>query len=99
MDDDARPVRPLGRAVRKRRIERGWSPRALIDAIEAAHRRSTGIARTITPNVLAGIEERDEVVPYDTLCLVASGFDCDPVDLLAEDPPRKRPPAVSDPLG
>jgi hypothetical protein len=85
LDEDARRVRPKGLAVRGRRHRRGWSPRALIEAIEAASRVATGIPETITPNLLEGIEDRDEIIPYRTLCLVAAGFDCDPVDLLGED--------------
>ncbi len=83
-DDDARPVRPNGLAVRRLRHERGWSPRALIVAIRAASESATGVPRTITPILLAGIEDRDETIPYDTLCLVADGFDCDPIDLLSD---------------
>lgn len=80
-DYDARPVRPDGLAVRRIRHERGWGPRDLIDAIALASRRASGVARTITPNLLLGIEEHDEEVPYETLCLVAGGLDCDPIDI------------------
>ncbi len=83
MDDDLRRVRPNGQSVRRLRHAQGWSPRDLIQAIAEAQRTATGIAETIKPNLLSGIEERSEVIPYVTLCLVASGFDCDPVDLLA----------------
>ena len=74
-DDEARPVQPDGRAVRRRRHERGWSPEGLIGSIAQASRKATGIPDTITPHQLAGIEERDEIVSYTTLCLVASGLD------------------------
>jgi hypothetical protein len=54
----------------------------LIDAIGEASYRASGQRETITPHLLAGIEERNEAVPYDTLCLVAAGLGCDPVDIL-----------------
>lgn len=94
-DDDARQVRPNGVAVRGLRHERGWSPRALIRAIENASETATGIPRTISPTLLAGIEDKDELIPYGTLCLVADGFDCDPIDLLSAHPPE--PPKSGDP--
>lgn len=75
-------VLPDGRAVRRLRHERGWSPRQLVTAIGDASLRSTGLRDTITPNLLAGIEDRGERIAYDTLCLIAAGFGCDPVDLL-----------------
>jgi hypothetical protein len=76
-------VVPVGLVVRRLRHERGWPPRALIDAIGEASFRSTGLRETISPNLLAGIEERNERIPYGTLCLLAAGLDCDPIDLLA----------------
>jgi hypothetical protein len=82
--DDGEPVTPRGGVIRKLRHERGWSPRALIDAVAEASRAATGLARSLTPNELAAIEDHDEPVSYDTLCLLADGFDCDPVDLLGE---------------
>jgi hypothetical protein len=33
--------------------------------------------------VLQHVEERNERVPYATLCLIALGLDCNPVELLA----------------
>lgn len=83
--DDERTVRPNGLAVRRLRHDRGWSPRALIGAIERASEAATGIPRRITPNQLAGIEDRNEPITYALLCLVADGFDCDPIDLLGDD--------------
>lgn len=79
----ASPVTPAGLVVRRLRHERGWPPRELIDAIGEANFRSSGLRETITPNLLAGIEERNEPVPYETLCLLAAGLDCDPIDILA----------------
>ena len=85
MYDDDTEVRPDGLTVRRMRHERAWSPRKLIDAIGERRRESTGVATSISPNLLAGIEERDETVPYSTLCLVAGAFDCDPIDLVRDE--------------
>jgi DNA-binding Xre family transcriptional regulator len=74
-------VRPNGLSVRRMRHERGWAPRDLIDAIGIASERASGIRETITPNLLIGIEEHDEPIPYATLCLVADGLDCDPAEI------------------
>jgi transcriptional regulator with XRE-family HTH domain len=87
-DYDQRLVRPDGLAVRRRRHDRSWSRRELIDAVGSACLQSTGLRETVTPNQLSGIEEHDEVVPYRVLCLLAGGLDCDPVDLLLENEPR-----------
>jgi hypothetical protein len=81
---DERPTRPNGLEVRRRRHEQQRSLRELIDAIANASLRSSGIPETITPNLLSGIEEKNEVVPYKTLYLLAGGLDCDPVDLVLE---------------
>ena len=75
-------VRPAGLVVRRLRHEQGWGPRALIDAITEASFQSTGMRATISPNQLRAIEEHNEPVPYETLCLVAAGLGCDPVDIL-----------------
>jgi hypothetical protein len=64
------------------RHELGWPARDLISAIAEASIRASGLRETITPEQLAGIEERNEPIAYDTLCLVAAGLDCDPVDIL-----------------
>jgi hypothetical protein len=82
-DWNARSVTPAGIVVRRLRHERGWPPRELILAIGEASLRADGVRETITPMLLAGIEERNERVPYQTLCLLAGGLDCDPIDLLA----------------
>lgn len=83
--NDGDPVRPNGGAIRLRRHERGWSPRALIEAVYAAREASTGIGESISPKELAAIEERNERIPYEMLCMLADGFDCDPIDLVAVD--------------
>ena len=85
IDDDETLVRPDGLSVRRRRHEQSLSPRDLVEAIAVAQERATGLRDTITPSLLAGIEERAERVPWATLRLVASGLDCDPVDILAPD--------------
>ena len=82
MYDDDHAVKPDGLTVRRLRHERGWSPRALIDEIGRVRFATTGLRETISPNLLRGIEERNEAVPYSTLCLVSDAFDCDPIDLV-----------------
>lgn len=83
-DDDA-AVTPDGTAIRGRRRARGWSRRDLVDAIARASRRASGRPDTISPNLLGGIEEACERVSYATLCQVAAGLECDPLDLVRED--------------
>ena len=77
-------VRPDGLAVRRRRHDKGWSPREMVNAIESASFTSSGLRRTLTPNLLKAIEEQGESISYDQLLLLADGLDCDPVDLIAE---------------
>ena len=57
--------------------------RELVGAIARASRAATGVEETIPPSLLAGIEESNEPVPYDVLCLIAAGLDCNPIELLA----------------
>lgn len=59
----------------------GWSRRELCQAIQAARIRETGVPESLTPHLLVGIEERNEIIPYATLCLVAAGLDCNPVEI------------------
>ena len=80
--DETAAVQPDGLSVRRLRHKRGWSARDLVNAIASACERATGIRQTITPNLLRAIEEHSEPIPYGTLCLVADGLGCDPVDLL-----------------
>jgi len=82
-DDDSEMVRPDGLSVRRRRHDHGWSPRELVHAIAEASFVATGVRESITPNLLTGIEEREERISYSILCIVAGGLDCDPVDILA----------------
>jgi len=58
----------------------------LIEAVKAAQVTSTGRFAKIAPDLLAGIEERNERIPYDTVCLIASAFDCEPVELVLDEP-------------
>ena len=80
--DDQEDVRPDGLAVRRRRHEHGWSARDLVEAIADACERATGTRKTITPNLLKSVEEHGEVIPYGTLCLIADGLGCDPIDII-----------------
>ena len=84
--EDDSPVLPDGNAIRRLRHERGWPPRRLIEAVKAAQEAATGRLTKIAPDLLAGIEERNERVPYDTVCLIASAFDCEPVELVLDEP-------------
>ena len=86
-DDDARLVRPDGLAIRGLRHARGWSPRDLATAITAAHLTATGLPVRVAPRVLSAIEERNALVSYETLCTIAAGLDCNPVEIVLEDPP------------
>ena len=56
----------------------------MIDEIQRVRFGATGLSETITPNLLSGIEERNEPIPYSTLCLVSDAFDCDPIDLVRQ---------------
>jgi len=90
-DEEGRSVQPDGLTVRRLRHERAWGPRDLIAAISRASELAHGIPQTISPNLLAGIEDRNEHVPYATLRLLANGLDCDVSELLQEGkPPRRR---------
>jgi len=92
MNEDLRPVRPDGLAIRGLRHERGWSPRDLAAAITMAECRATGRPATIAPRVLLAVEERNAAVSYATLCLIAAGLDCNPIEILLEDPPEPASP-------
>lgn len=82
--DMERRVRLDGLAVRRRRHDQGWSPRDLVFAIEEASFVASGLRRTLTPNQIQAIEEREEIVSYAELLLLADGLSCDPSDLIAE---------------
>ncbi len=97
IDDDDTLVTPDGLTVRRRRHERSLSPRDLVEAIADAQERETGLRDTIKPSLLAGIEERRERIPWSTLRLVASGLDCDPIDLLGPEPDPDANPEIDTP--
>lgn len=82
--DLARRVRLDGLAVRRFRHDHGWSPRDLVAAIADASFAASGMRRTLTPNQIQAIEEREEQITYDELLLLADGLACDPSDLIAE---------------
>jgi transcriptional regulator with XRE-family HTH domain len=84
-DDDAVVV-PDGGRVRLLRHRRGWSRRALARAIAAASERESGLRTTLTLNQIEWIEEQNEAVPFTTLRLLASGLDCEPVELVRVSP-------------
>lgn len=86
-DDDSRLVRPDGVAIRGLRHARGWSPRDLASAITEAHLVATGLPVRVPPRVLTAIEERNALVSFDTLRTIAAGLDCNPVEIVLEDPP------------
>jgi hypothetical protein len=73
-----------GLSVRRRRHARGWSPRDLVAAIEAASLTSSGLRRSLSPNQIEAVEERSERIPYALVLLLADGLGCDPIDLIAE---------------
>jgi transcriptional regulator with XRE-family HTH domain len=80
-DDDAL-VTPDGGRVRLLRHRRGWSRRALVNAIARASERESGRPATLSLNQLEWIEEANEPVPFATVRLLASGLDCEPVELV-----------------
>ena len=83
LDDDSGVV-PDGTAIRRLRRRRGWSRRAFIEAIADASQRESGLRETISPNLLEGVEEANERIPFATLRRIAAGLDVNPVELLAD---------------
>jgi len=75
-------VVPDGGRVRLLRHRRGWSRRALVHAVAKASERESGLPTTVTLNQLGWIEETNEPVPFATVRLLASGLDCEPVELV-----------------
>ncbi len=84
--DEDEAVRPDGLSIRRRRHDHGWSAREFVDEIASACERATGTRKTITPNLLSGIEEHNERISHAILCLIADGLGCDPVDILPTEP-------------
>lgn len=81
-DDDA-VVRPDGLTIRRLRRQLGWSRGELAAAIERRSREATGRGESVSRNVLQGVEETNERVPYATLCLISLALDCNPIEILA----------------
>lgn len=84
--DDDQTITPDGTAIRRMRRRRGLSRRAFVRVVADAAFRESGLRETISINLLEGIEEANEPVPYAVLCRVASGLDADPVILVHLDP-------------
>jgi hypothetical protein len=80
--DDDSVVVPDGGRVRLLRHRRGWSRRALVNAVAKASERESGLPTTVTLNQLEWIEETNEPIPFATVRLLASGLDCEPVELV-----------------
>ena len=80
--DDDSVVVPDGGRVRLLRHRRGWSRRALVKAVARASERESGLPTTVSLNQLEWIEETNEPVPFATVRLLASGLDCEPVELV-----------------
>ncbi len=91
-DDDAL-VRPDGLSVRRRRRALGLSRADLAARIETRSREATGVAESVSRNLLQGIEESNEPVAYRVLGLISLGLGCNPVELLLDESAASRPPA------
>ena len=76
-------MRPDGLTIRRLRRGLGLSRAGLSAHIERRSFEATGRAETVSRNLLQHVEERGERIPYATLCLIALGLDCNPVELLA----------------
>jgi transcriptional regulator with XRE-family HTH domain len=83
--DDDSVVVPDGGRVRLLRHRRGWSRRALVNAVALASERESGLPTTLSLNQLGWIEEANEPVVFATMRLLASGLDCEPVELVRLD--------------
>ncbi len=86
-DDERERVLPDGMTIRRRRRQRGWSRRDLVEAIARASEAASGLPDTISPSLLQAIEEENEAVAYRVVCLISSGLDCNPVELLLPERP------------
>jgi hypothetical protein len=83
LDDDS-PIVPDGLTIRRRRRRQGWSRRTFVARIRAHTEAVTGLPETIPRSLLQGVEDENEQIPYGTLCLIASGLDCNPVEILLD---------------
>jgi hypothetical protein len=88
--DDATPVRPDGLTIRRLRRELGLSRAGLSERIARRSREATGRTESVSRNVLQHVEEAGERVSYATLCLIALGLDCNPMEILAAEAPGWR---------
>ena len=84
--DDDQEVTPDGTAIRRMRRRQGWSRRAFVRIVADVSFRESGLRETVSINLLEGMEEANEPVPYAVLCRVAAGLDADPVTLVSENP-------------
>ena len=53
-----------------------------MNAVARASERASGLPTTLSLNLLGWIEESNEPVPYATICRIAAGLDCEPVELV-----------------
>jgi hypothetical protein len=53
-----------------------------VHAVTRASERESGLPTTLSLNQLEWIEEANEPVPFATVRLIASGLDCEPVELV-----------------
>jgi hypothetical protein len=90
--DDDDPVVPDGLGIRRRRRALGLSRGDLVAAIEARSREASGRAESVSRDLLRGIEEADERVPYGVLGLISLGLGCNPVELLRDEAAEGAPP-------
>lgn len=86
-NEQERMIRPDGLTIRGLRHTRGWSLRDLSAAISEAHESATGLPVRLAPRLLSSVEERNALISYATLCWIGSGLDCNPIEILLEDPP------------
>lgn len=82
--DDDQTVTPDGTAIRRMRRKQGLSRRAFVRVVADVSFRESGLYESVSVNLLEGMEETNEPVPYAVLCRVAAGLDADPVVLVHE---------------
>ncbi len=88
--EDETPIIPDGVSIRRIRRDHGWSRRVMVRRIADATQRESGIRQSISSNLLEGIEEGNEPIPYSVLCMVATGLDLNPIEILL-DPEDEEP--------
>ncbi len=82
--EDGTPIIPDGVSIRRIRRDHGWSRKVMVRRIAEATERESGIRQSISQNLLEGIEEGNERIPYSVLCMVATGLDLNPIEILLE---------------